>query len=175
MRPLANANAGGHPGRTVRQHLRLPILQVRLSLRDRAAARRRLSDQPQDRVSRRMGSELPVRCATPPAALSAPTESTIVAANSPSYIPAANQFVNIETPGAIAAADLARHQSESSIRISAPRRPGAYSARRATKTGRRASTNSASASSGRSPGISSWKRPTWATAPFGLAAAPGRS
>ena len=52
-----NANAGGHPGATqVRQHLRLPVLPADLSLRDRAADRRRLSDQPQDGASRRMGS-----------------------------------------------------------------------------------------------------------------------
>ena len=38
----------------------------------------------------------------------------------------------------------------------------------ATKTGRRASTNAAPASSGRLPEASSWKRPMWATAPRGL-------
>ena len=73
---LANANAGGHPGATVlRQHLRLQILPADLSLRDRAAPRRRLSDRPQDGASRWMGSELRGNIWNRRVVLSAPTES----------------------------------------------------------------------------------------------------
>ena len=57
-----NANADGELGATqYASHLQLPVLQIRLSLCHWAAARRGLSDHPQDGVSRRMGSQLPVR------------------------------------------------------------------------------------------------------------------
>ena len=74
----------------------------------------RLSDQQQDRVSRWMGIELPVRCATPPAV----TVSTNGVYNRcrptarPTF-PTANQFVNVEVPGAIQLPTMARHESVS--------------------------------------------------------------
>jgi hypothetical protein len=53
---LANTSAGGHPSAPVRQQLQLRLLQERLSFRDWASRRRCVSDQQQDRASRRLGS-----------------------------------------------------------------------------------------------------------------------
>ncbi len=55
---LANGNAGGHPGPQLRQRWLQVLPASSLSLRDRTAGRRRLSDRSQDGASRRMGDRL---------------------------------------------------------------------------------------------------------------------
>ena len=87
----------------------------------------------------------------------------------PSYIPAAAQFVNIETPGSIATPALpVTDPNRYPVLGTVGGQPAVMCPTR-TKTGRHAQTNSASASSARLPGISSWRRPTWATASPGCA------
>ena len=167
---LANANAGGHPGASSSpapadaHSIRSP-----LSLRDRAAASaspirstprrcfapdgewyyqfvfgdRRRHRQLQRSVSR--GRQQPVLC------------------------PAAGPIRKHRDSGRHRQSpNLARDQSEhlSGSRLHISRR---LSCPTPTKTGPRASINSAPASSGRSPRVSSWKRPTSATAARGLA------
>ena len=89
---LPNANAGGHWGDTVRQHLQLHVLQDRLSLRARAAARRRLSDHP--KTVFRGGWGYTYQFVANPA-------GATIGTNGVYPLSGINPYVNIATPGSI--------------------------------------------------------------------------
>ena len=140
---LPNANAGGASGAVqYASQLQLQLLQVRVSFRHWTADRRSVSADAQDRVSWRLGIHLPVRCSSPAGATIGTTGVYPLSGAQPLR-------QHVATPGAIVHADLARYESRTCIRSPAPlgsRCIGSLCSRSRTKTGRRASTNLASAS-----------------------------
>ena len=109
---LANANAGGHPGATIYAST-CGCQFYQPSYPYAIGPRLGVAYQIDPKTVFRGGWGVEYRkCSGPPAALSVPTESILWPPTARPTFPPASQFVNIETPGAIVAADLARHQSE---------------------------------------------------------------
>ena len=149
---FAESQCGWGPGRySVRLQLQLQLLQVCLSFRDWTARGCGLSDYTEDRISRWVGLHLSVR---------SKAAGAVVAIPGLYPLSGVNPYVNIATPGAIVT------PTWPTTNPGAYPLPGTVGAptgrslfRMATKTGRRASTSSASASSRRLPRISSCKPP----------------